>query len=118
MGRAFVGVRYGVRGDETRGSLPAPTATLAIPRQSERIPSVDEILPAACAIPEYIALGDGLTICILVYRESGTGGGGGFRRRHTLIASIGYMTVCSCYGVSAMATEEPRWVGGGGGMLP
>jgi hypothetical protein len=49
---------------------PAPITTLDSPLQSDQKPSARDIVTMAFEIPLYMALGDGLTICIRVYRES------------------------------------------------
>lgn len=47
-------------------NVPAPKATLAIPRHNDRTPSAEDIRETAFAIPVYTADGAGLTICIRV----------------------------------------------------
>jgi hypothetical protein len=79
---------------------PAPTTTLETPLHNVRNPSTLDIVTIALDMPEYTAVGDGLTSCIRVYKRkvrnergarqaSSTGG-------RTFSKSMGYMTECSC----------------------
>jgi hypothetical protein len=49
---------------------PAPMTTLDKPLHNDQNPSAREMVTMAFEIPVYMALGDGLTICILVFGES------------------------------------------------
>ena len=50
--------------------LPAPITTLDNPLHNDQKPSARDMVTMAFEMPLYMALGDGLTICILVYRKS------------------------------------------------
>ena len=54
----------------TQRCLPAPITTLESPLHNDQKPSARDIVTMALEMPLYMALGDGLTICILVYRKS------------------------------------------------
>jgi hypothetical protein len=65
----------------------------------------------AFEIPEYTAVGEGLTTCIRVYQMSALCAGGLQRQQsepRTLSRSIGYITECSCRAISMQ-----RWGGSG-----
>jgi hypothetical protein len=54
---------YPVEGEST---IPAPTMTLESPFHNDLNPSTRDIVSTAFDIPVYMALGEGLTNCILV----------------------------------------------------
>ena len=76
---------------------PAPSTTLDTPLHNVRKPSTLDMVSIALLMPEYTAVGDGLTICIRVCMKHQQ-----LIQPHqhplnrTFIKSIGYMTVCSC----------------------
>lgn len=53
--------------------VPAPITTLDNPLHNDQNPSARDMVTMALEIPLYMALGEGLTICILVCRQSAHG---------------------------------------------
>lgn len=53
-----------------RVDRPAPTITLERPLHSVLNPSTRDIVTIAFEMPEYTAVGEGLTTCIRVYQQS------------------------------------------------
>lgn len=82
---------------------PAPITTLDNPLHNDQNPSARDIVTMAFEMPLYMALGEGFTICILVYLQLAHRPKAARKHEellHTLSRSTGYMTECSYHQVS------------------
>jgi hypothetical protein len=88
--------------------VPAPISMVDIPRHMVSAPSWVVMRDTACITPLYTAALVGLTTCILVYSQLDR-----TPTEDTLMASMGYITVCSAMPATAPATACPSKVASG-----